>query len=445
MNDTVLVVGGGLAGSEAAWQLAEAGITVRLLEMRPHRPTPVHPGDRLAELVCSNSLRGESLANAVGLLKREMEILGSLIIRAARESRVPAGGALAVDREQFAEAVTRAIEEHPRITVERRELQTLPEGPTILATGPLTSEPLHRALEALLGEGSLSFFDAVAPIVAADSLNDDLLFRASRYGKGGEDYLNAAMDRETYERFVTGLLAADQVPFRDFEQDAVYFEGCLPIEEMARRGPDTLRFGPMKPVGLTDPRTGRRPWAVVQLRQDDLAAEHWNLVGFQTKLTRPEQARVFRLIPGLEDARWVRYGMIHRNTYINAPAHLDPLLRLWARPDLWLAGQMTGVEGYVESAATGIIAARTLVEELAGREPSPPPPDTAHGGLVRHLTLRPHTRFEPSNVTWGLMVCPPELRRIRPKEARRTARAEHALERIEEWAKSPRHSSDGKG
>ncbi len=444
MKDTVLVVGGGLAGSEAAWQLAEAGITVRLLEMRPHRPTPVHPGDRLAELVCSNSLRGTSLANAVGLLKREMEILGSLVIRVARECRVPAGGALAVDRGRFAATVTAAVEGHPRITVERRELRALPEGPAIIATGPLTSEPLHRALEGLLGEGSLSFFDAVAPIVAAESLNDDVLFRASRYGKGGQDYLNAAMDRGTYERFVAELLTAEQVPFREFEEDAMYFEGCLPIEEMARRGPDTLRFGPMKPVGLTDPRTGRRPWAVVQLRQDDLAADHWNLVGFQTKLTRPEQARVFRLIPGLEQARWVRYGMIHRNTYINAPAHLDPLLRLRARPELRLAGQITGVEGYVESAATGIIAARALADELSGREPTPPPPDTAHGGLIRHLTLRPHTRFEPSNITWGLLICPPELRRIRPKEARREARSERALESLRQWvdalgATSQRH------
>ncbi len=432
----MLVVGGGLAGSEAAWQLAEAGFEVRLVEMRPHRPTPVHPGARLAELVCSNSLRGDSPANAVGLLKREMEALGSIILKAARGCAVPAGGALAVDRERFAEAVTEAIEGHPRIRVERREMEALPRGPAIIATGPLTSEPLHRALEEALGEGSLAFYDAVAPVVAADSLHAGRLFRASRYGKGGQDYLNAPMDREIYERFVRELVAAEQVPLKEFERDAVYFEGCLPIEEMARRGAATLRFGPMKPVGLEDPATGRRPWAVVQLRQDDLAAEHWNLVGFQTRLTRPEQRRVFRMIPGLEEARFVRYGMIHRNTYVNAPAHLDSLLRLRCRPDLRLAGQITGVEGYVESAATGLLAGRMLAAELAGREPLPPPPDTAHGGLIRHLTRRPAARFEPSNITWGLMACPPELRRIRPKEAQRLARAEHALARIAAWAEA---------
>ena len=432
----MLVVGGGLAGSEAAWQLAEAGFEVRLVEMRPHRPTPVHPGGRLAELVCSNSLRGDSPANAVGLLKREMEALGSIILKAARGCAVPAGGALAVDRERFAEAVTEAIEGHPRIRVERREMEALPRGPAIIATGPLTSEPLHRALVEALGEGSLAFYDAVAPVVAADSLHAGRLFRASRYGKGGQDYLNAPMDREIYERFVRELVAAEQVPLKEFERDAVYFEGCLPIEEMARRGAETLRFGPMKPVGLEDPATGRRPWAVVQLRQDDLAAEHWNLVGFQTRLTRPEQRRVFRMIPGLEEARFVRYGMIHRNTYVNAPALLDSLLRLRCRPDLRLAGQITGVEGYVESAATGLLAGRMLAAELAGREPLPPPPDTAHGGLIRHLTRRPAARFEPSNITWGLMACPPELRRIRPKEAQRLARAEHALARIAAWAEA---------
>jgi methylenetetrahydrofolate--tRNA-(uracil-5-)-methyltransferase len=436
LRAAVLVVGGGLAGSEAAWQLAEAGFQVRLVEMRPHRPTPVHPGARLAELVCSNSLRGDSPANAVGLLKREMEALGSIILKAARGCAVPAGGALAVDRERFAEAVTEAIEGHPRIRVERREMEALPRGPAIIATGPLTSEPLHRALEEALGEGSLAFYDAVAPVVAADSLHAGRLFRASRYGKGGQDYLNAPMDREIYERFVRELVAAEQVPLKEFERDAVYFEGCLPIEEMARRGAATLRFGPMKPVGLEDPATGRRPWAVVQLRQDDLAAEHWNLVGFQTRLTRPEQRRVFRMIPGLEEARFVRYGMIHRNTYVNAPAHLDSLLRLRCRPDLRLAGQITGVEGYVESAATGLLAGRMLAAELAGREPLPPPPDTAHGGLIRHLTRRPAARFEPSNITWGLMACPPELRRIRPKEAQRLARAEHALARIAAWAEA---------
>ncbi|HHQ49570.1 MAG TPA: methylenetetrahydrofolate--tRNA-(uracil(54)-C(5))-methyltransferase (FADH(2)-oxidizing) TrmFO, partial [Acidobacteria bacterium] len=434
MSARVLVAGAGLAGSEAAWQLAEAGIDVLLVEMRPVRTTPVHATDRFAELVCSNSLRGDTATNAVGLLKREMEALGSLIVRAARTAALPAGGALAVDRDRFTAVVTEALVSHPRITVERRELTGLPEGPAILATGPLTSAPLHAALEELLGEGSLAFFDAVAPIVAADSLDMDRLFRASRYGKGEADYLNAPMDRDEYERFVDQLLAAEKVPLREFERDAPYFEGCLPIEVMAERGRDTLRFGPMKPVGLADPRTGRRPWAVVQLRQDDLAAEHWNLVGFQTKLTRPEQRRVFRTIPGLEGARFVRYGMIHRNTFVNAPHHLDPWLRLRVRPELRLAGQITGVEGYVESAATGLLAGRFLAAELAGREPAPPPPETAHGGLIRHLTARRPEGFQPANVSWGLIRCPLELVPIRDRRRRREAQAAHALEAIRRWS-----------
>ncbi len=436
MSPEVLVAGAGLAGSEAAWQLAQTGVAVRLVEMRPVRSTPVHATDRFAELVCSNSLRGDAPSNAVGLLKREMEALGSIIVRAARAAALPAGGALAVDRDRFTEEVTAAVSGHPRITVERREVTSLPHGPAIIATGPLTSPPLHEALEELLGEGALAFFDAVAPIVAADSLDMDRLFRASRYGKGEADYVNAPMTREEYEAFVDELLAAEKVAFKDFETgDAAYFEGCLPIEVMAERGRDTLRFGPMKPVGLEDPRTGRRPWAVVQLRQDDLAAEHWNLVGFQTKLTRPEQKRVFRMIPGLEEARFVRYGMIHRNTFVNAPAHLDPYLRLRARPDLRLAGQMTGVEGYVESAATGLLAGRFLAAELAGRVLAPPPPDTALGGLVRHLTARRPEGFQPANISWGLIRCPLELTSIRDRRRRREAQAAHALESIRGWAR----------
>jgi len=432
----VVVAGAGLAGSEAAWQLAEAGVRVRLVEMRPLRTTAVHTTDRFAELVCSNSLRGDASSNAVGLLKREMEGLDSVILRSARASALPAGGALAVDRDRFTGLVTDAVASHPRITVERRELRALPDGPAILATGPLTSPPLHEALEALLGESALAFFDAVAPIVTADSLNMDRLFRASRYGRGEADYLNAPMSREEYESFVGELLAAEKVPFKDFEaRDAAYFEACLPIEIMAERGRDTLRFGPMKPVGLEDPRTGRRPWAVVQLRQDDLAAEHWNLVGFQTKLTRPEQARVFRMIPGLEAARFVRYGMIHRNTFVNAPAHLDPYLRLRIRPGLRLAGQMTGVEGYVESAATGLLAGRYLAAELAGRVAAPPPPGTALGGLIRHLTARRPEGFQPSNISWGLIRCPLELTAIRDRRARREAQAAHALGAIAVWAR----------
>ena len=438
-NQGVLVVGGGLAGSEAAWQLAEAGLSVRLIEMRPSRPTPVHTTDRLAELVCSNSLRGDAPSNAVGLLKREMAVLDSLIIRAARSAAVPAGGALAVDRDLFASAVTDAILGHTRITIERSEVTQLPSGPAIIATGPLTSPALHRELEHLLGEGSLAFFDAVAPIVARDSINRETIFRASRYDKGGDDYLNIPLDREGYEAFIAALLAAEKVAFKEFEKDDLhYFEGCLPIEVMAERGLDTLRYGPMKPVGLVDPSTGRQPWAVVQLRQDDLAADHWNMVGFQTKLTHAEQKRVFRTLPGLEEARFVRLGMIHRNTFVNAPAHLDGLLRLRVRPQLRLAGQMTGVEGYVESAATGLMAARMLAAELRGADVQPPPPETAFGGLVRHLGARSTAGFQPANITWGLIACPPELRAIRKKLKRRLAQAERALSAISQWSGSHR-------
>jgi methylenetetrahydrofolate--tRNA-(uracil-5-)-methyltransferase len=435
MQARAQVIGGGLAGSEAAWQLAEAGHEVALVEMRPVHTTPVHGTSDLAELVCSNSLRGDHVSNAVGLLKREMEALGSLIIDAARSSSVPAGGALAVDREQFSQLVTRRLASHPRVTIERREVTELPDTPAIIATGPLTSPALHQALESLLGTDSLSFFDAVAPIVAADSLDHERLFRASRYGKGeGADYLNAPLDRAEYEAFLAALRGAEKVELKDFEaQDIKYFEGCLPIEVMAERGDDTLRYGPMKPVGLTDPRSGRRPWAVVQLRQDDLAAEHWNLVGFQTKLTRGEQRRVFRMIPGLEQARFVRYGMIHRNTFINAPAHLDQVLRLKQQPQLRLAGQLTGVEGYVESAATGLIAGLTMVRELSGEAAQPPPVGSALGGLIRHLTARSAAGFQPANITWGLIPCPEDLLVVRNRRERRMQQAERALSLVRGW------------
>jgi len=432
----VLVVGGGLAGSEAAWQLASAGVEARLAEMRPVQPTPVHRGDRLAELVCSNSLRGDGPTNAVGVLKAEMEAIGSLIMREARRAAVPAGGALAVDRDLFSGGVTTAISQHPRITIERVEIEALPEGPAILATGPLTSPSLHRSIDQLLGVQALSFFDAVAPIVAAESLNMDRLFRASRYDKGGgADYLNVPLDREAYELFIDALLAAEKVELKDFERnDISYFEGCLPIEVMAERGRETIRFGPMKPVGLVDPATGQRPWAVVQLRQDDLAADQWNMVGFQTKLTHGEQRRIFRSLPGLEDVRFVRLGMIHRNTFINAPLHLDPLLRLRKRPALRLAGQITGVEGYVESAATGLIAARYLLAELAGHEADPPPPESALGGLMRHLTGSDPANFQPANINWGLMARPVEVLDIRGRRERRLRHAEIAVERSRGWA-----------
>ncbi len=434
---TVTVIGGGLAGCEAAWQLAAAGVPVRLVEMRPAVPTPAHRTGDLAELVCSNSLRSDNPCNAVGLLKREMEAMGSLIIAAARAAALPAGDALAVDRGLFAAAVEAAIAAQPRISVLREEARSLPEGPAIVATGPLTSDGLHGALVALLGEGSLSFFDAIAPVVAADSLDVGTLFAASRYGKGGgDDYLNAPMSREQYVAFVAALRAAETVPEKEFERDVPYFEGCLPIEVMAERGDDTLRYGPMKPVGLRDPRTGRVPYAVVQLRRDDLAAAHWNLVGFQTRMTFGAQQRVFRLIPGLENARFARLGMIHRNTFVCAPKHLDPQLRLHARRSLRLAGQITGVEGYVESAATGLLAGLSLASELGGVELPPPPTWTAHGGLVRHLTERPAHRFQPANAAWGLMT-DPLVELPREKNARRAAAAAAALDAIRAWRATP--------
>jgi methylenetetrahydrofolate--tRNA-(uracil-5-)-methyltransferase len=431
----LLVVGGGLAGCEASWQLAEAGHEVTLIEMRPAHRTPVHTTGDLAELVCSNSLRGDAPTNAVGVLKAEMEALGSLIIHAARSASVPAGGALAVDRVVFSRLVTDRIAAHPRITLERREFTVLPDGPAIIATGPLTSTALHGALEELLGERALAFFDAIAPIVAADSLDRRRLFQASRYDKGGgADYLNSALDQDQYERFVDALLTAEKVSFKPFEMlGPRYFDGCLPIEVMAERGRDTLRYGPMKPVGLIDPATGLQPWAVVQLRQDDVAAEHWNLVGFQTKLTHSEQVRIFRTLPGLENARFVRLGMIHRNTFVNAPRVLDRTLRLRQRPGVRLAGQITGVEGYVESAACGLLAARFLASEIGGRELAPPPPSTALGGLMRHLMAADQENFQPANINWGLMETPPAALRERSRRGRRLAHAAHAIEQVRAW------------
>lgn len=429
----VRVIGGGLAGCEAAWQLASAGVDVELWEMRPATLTPAHRTGDLAELVCSNSLRSDNPSNAVGLLKREMEAMGSLVLAAARAAALPAGDALAVDREAFSRQVTETLANHPRIRVVREQATTLPDGPTILATGPLTSPPLHAALEELLGEGSLAFFDAIAPVVAADSLDMGVLFAASRYGKGGgADYLNAPFDHDQYVAFVVALRQAEKVPLREFERDIPHFEGCLPIEVMAERGLDTLRYGPMKSVGLDNPRTGRRPYAVVQLRQDDLAAEHWNLVGFQTRMTVSAQREVFRLIPGLANARFARFGMVHRNSFVCAPRHLDTTLCLKARPDLRLAGQLTGVEGYVESAACGLLAGLFLACELAGAEAPPLAHWTAHGGLIRHLTERPLHLFQPSNISWGLMAEPP-LALPRDKGTRRKVAGAAALDEITRW------------
>jgi methylenetetrahydrofolate--tRNA-(uracil-5-)-methyltransferase len=455
MSDgTVTVVGGGHARCEAARQRACAGVGVRLLEMRPATPTPAHRTGTLAELVCSNSLRSDNPENAVGLLKREMSAMGSLIIAAARVAALPAGDALAVDREVFAAAVQDTVTSHPLVTVTREEVRELPHGRAIIATGPLTSDALHASLSELLGEDSLSFFDAIAPVVTVDSLDMSRLYAASRYGKGGgEDYLNAPLDRDAYLGFVQALRSAEKVALREFERETPYFEGCLPIEVMAARGVDTLRYGPMKPVGLRDPRTGRLPYAVVQLRRDDLAATHWNLVGFQTRMTYGAQQQVFRLVPGLEHARFARLGMIHRNTFICAPRHLDAQLRVRTRPTVRLAGQLTGVEGYVESAAIGVLAGLFLAAELRGVEVRNLPAWTVHGGLVRHLSERPPHRFQPANASWGLMVDPPaELPRERG--ARRRASVSAALEAVRSWRKAfpwpvpaprPGHSAEGAG
>ena len=378
-------------------------MAVTLHEMRPVRMTAAHRTDRLAELVCSNSFKSEELSTAHGLLKAEMRRLGSIVLDAAHLARVPGGAALAVDRAAFADVVQARVAGHPRITVVRGEVADLPS-PGVVATGPLTSEALGRAIAQRLGVAALAFFDAIAPIVSTDSLDSDLLFRASRYGKGGgDDYLNAALGEADYDAFLTALIAADQFePEHEFDR-APYFEGCLPVEEMARRGRDTLRFGPMKPVGLPDPRTGREPFAVVQLRQEDRAAQMWNLVGFQTRLRIPEQQRVFRLIPGLARAEFLRYGSIHRNSYINAPQALAAHLAARDDPRLLFAGQLTGVEGYTESAATGILAGVNLARLLAGEEPLVPPPTTMLGALYRYLRDADPAHFQPMNANFGLL------------------------------------------
>jgi methylenetetrahydrofolate--tRNA-(uracil-5-)-methyltransferase len=410
------VVGGGLAGSEAAWALAERGVKVRLVEMRPVVQTPAHRTDRLAELVCSNTFKSVELTNAHGLLKAELRMLGSLLLACADEARVPGGAALAVDRDIFSQAVHDRVTSHPSITVVREEVTALPS-PGIVATGPLTSERLATAICARLGSESLAFYDAIAPVVADDSLDHERLYALSRYGKGGgDDYLNAPLDFSAYESFVDDLLAADQYQGHDF--DAVpYFEGCLPVEEMARRGRETLRFGPMKPVGLPDPRTGRDPHAVVQLRREDRAGQMWNLVGFQTRLRIPEQQRVFRSIPGLEGAEFLRYGSIHRNSYLNSPASLGT--GLTARDDdrLFFAGQLTGVEGYTESLGTGLLAGINLARRLEGCPIAVPPPTTMLGALYRYLAEADPKHFQPMNANFGLLdPLPGKVKKDRKKE-----------------------------
>jgi methylenetetrahydrofolate--tRNA-(uracil-5-)-methyltransferase len=434
--EPVHVLGGGLAGSEAAWQLARAGVPVVLHEMRPERATEAHATDGLAELVCSNSFRSDdSENNAVGLLHEEMRQLGSLILAAGDKARLPAGGALAVDRDAFSQEVTQALERDPQVTIERGEVAGAPPeawDSVIVATGPLTSPDLAAAIGELTGEAYLAFFDAIAPIIYKETIDFDTAWFQSRYDKGeGADYINCPLTQEQYHAFIEALLAGDQTQFKDWEAQTPYFEGCLPIEVMAARGVETLRFGPMKPVGLTDPRTGQRPHAVVQLRQDNALGTLYNMVGFQTKLKYGEQARVLRMIPGLEKAEFARLGGLHRNTFINSPRLLDGRLRLKSAPRLRFAGQITGVEGYVESAAIGLLAGRFAAAERLGRPVVAPPPTTAHGALLTHITAGAAVdTFQPMNVNFGLF--PPLAGKVRKKE-RKPAYSRRALADLTDW------------
>ena len=448
----IRIIGGGLAGSEAAWQAASRGVPVALHEMRPVRKTAVHQTDRLAELVCSNSFRGDKVENAVGLLKEEMRQLDSLVMRVAETTRVPAGGALAVDRERFADGITAALEAEPLVTIHRGEVPRIPDvsggcEPIIIATGPLTSADLSADITALVGREQLYFFDALSPIVHAESIDRSKVFRASRRrsrervedadagtacGVDPEDgdYLNCPMSAGAYQRFYDALVGAELAEVHDFDRTP-FFEGCLPIEVMAHRGVDTLRFGPMKPVGLRDPATGRRPYAVVQLRQDNLAADHFSLVGFQTQLKWPEQRRVLRLIPGLEQAEFVRFGMIHRNTYINAPAVLTPTWQTRVRPDLFFAGQLSGVEGYVESAASGLVAGLNAAALARGEEARALPRTTALGALAYYVSHADPSNYQPTNIAFGLIPSPDDAPRGR--QARRQAVARRALADLAAW------------
>ena len=435
MSQPIRIIGGGLAGSEAAWQLAERGHFVVLHEMRPVVGTEAHKTDRLAELVCSNTFKSTEFWNAHGLLKAEMRLLGSMILECADEARVPGGSALTVDRDVFSSAVHARITAHPRITVERGEVRSLPS-PGIVATGPLTSSALAESIRARLGVESLAFYDAIAPIVSYDSIDHDVVFRASRYGKetmegeGDGAYLNCPMSREQYEAFLDALTQADQATAHEF--DAVpYFDGCMPAEEIARRGRESLRFGPMKPVGLTDPRTGREAYAIVQLRMEDRGGRMWNLVGFQTRLRYPEQQRVFRLIPGLANAEFLRFGSIHRNSYLNAPAALSPHLAVRDDTTTLFAGQLTGVEGYTESTATGLLAGINLSRLLAGDEPALPPPTTMLGALYRYLREADPRHFQPMNANFGLVD---DLGvRVKDKRAKKEQLAVRALEHMTRW------------
>jgi len=464
----ITIVGGGLAGSEAAWQAASKGVPVTIHEMRPVRPTAVHKTDALAELVCSNSFRGDKLDNAVGLLKEEMRRLGSLVMRAAEQSRVPAGAALAVDRERFAQIITGTLAQHPLITIVRDEVTAIPpstgRAPVILATGPLTSDALSADLRRLVGQDYLHFYDAISPIVLAESIDRAKVFRQSRWDRdtaglkartglqagpacgvddGQGDYLNCPMTREEYERFYDAVVHAESATVHDFDREK-FFEGCLPVEVMAHRGADTLRFGPMKPVGLVDPKTGRRPYAAVQLRQDDIAGDHYSLVGFQTQLKWGEQDRVLRLIPGLAQAEFVRFGMVHRNTYVNGPAVLTDTWQMRSHPALFLAGQMSGVEGYVESAASGLLAGLNAAALARGAPVMAAPRTTAIGALAYYVSHANPAHYEPSNITFGIMPAlapggPDGLpaRRAKNKLAKKLAIAERALADLQAWMHGP--------
>ena len=426
MAQLIHIAGGGLAGTEAAWQIARRGLRVALWEMRPARRTPAHQTDRLAELVCSNSLKSELGSTAPWLLKEELRRLDSLLIAAAQKSRVPGGHALTVDRDAFAAEVTAAIESHPLIELRREEMTSIPENDiVIIATGPLTSDALAESIARLTGSERLFFYDSISPIIEADSVDRTIAFRASRYDKsidGTGDYLNCPLDRAQYEAFVDALLAAQPVSSHVAE-DVPYFEACLPLEELARRGRDTLRFGPMKPVGLTDPRNGRRPYAAVQLRQENLRADSFNLVGFQNHLKFGEQARILRMIPGLEKAEFIRFGQIHRNTYINAPALLTPTLQLRARPEILFAGQISGVEGYVEAIATGLMAGRHAAALASGSAPRPFPRETALGSLCRYISAADARNYQPANITFDLL---PPLDEATHNRLRHDKRARHA-------------------
>lgn len=431
MKPEIVIIGGGLAGSEAAWQAAQRGVKVLLYEMRPGRMTEAHKTGDFAELVCSNSLKSKDIINSHGLLKEELRELGSLIIQAADKTSVPSGSALSVDRVEFSRFITDAVSSHPNIKVLREEVSKLSfEVPLILATGPLTSQDMTEELKKIIKHDFIYFYDAISPVISSDSINMDIAFRASRYNKGGADYINCPMDKDVYEQFYNALIAADKVHAKDFDK-IPYFEGCMPVEVLAERGRETLAYGPLKPVGLTDPGSGRQPHAVVQLRQEDRFGQAYNMVGFQTRLKWPEQKKVFRMIPGLEHAEFLRYGSQHRNTFINSPKLLDNSLRLNGENDIYIAGQMTGVEGYVESTAMGLLAGISAVINMNGEEFIPPPVTTAAGALLSYITTDTVLKFQPMNINWGLF--PPLAVVVKDKEANRERLAKRALKDISKW------------